>query len=343
MTTATGFLRNCWYMAAWSHELGTALLRRRLLGEPVLLMRRQDGTAAALIDRCPHRFAPLSMGTRQGDTITCAYHGLRFDSHGHCVGNPFSDQLPKGAQLRSFPVQERDGIVWLWAGDPAAADAARIPDFSMLAVPGHGPPIMGLLPMQAPFEYGIDNLMDLSHIEFVHRGSFAGRGVIFAGTHSVHENDQQLHSNWWMPDIAAPPHTFGVYDPQMRCDHWLDMRWEPAASMYLQVGACPTGAPRETGVIAHQAHILTPETATTSHYFWATTRTGPPSAQGDAMLAGLMRQAFETEDKPLIEAAWANLDGAGFWESKPLFLGVDAGGARARRLLERLVQREAAG
>jgi phenylpropionate dioxygenase-like ring-hydroxylating dioxygenase large terminal subunit len=334
------FLRNSWYMAAWSGEVADAPLRRRLLGEPVLLMRREGGAVAALIDRCPHRFAPLSKGLREGDVITCAYHGLGFDLDGRCVRNPFSSELPKGAQVRSFPVIERDGIVWLWAGEAAAADPALVPDFSMLQVPGHGAPISGLLHMNAPCEYGIDNLMDLSHIEFVHRGSFAGRGVIFAGTHTVHEEGRQLHSNWWMPGVLAPPHTFGVYDPQMRCDHWLDMRWEPAASMYLQVGACPPGAPRSEGLLVHQAHILTPETPTSAHYFWATTRTLPPSEEGDAMLAGLMEQAFRVEDKPLIEAAYQNLDGASFWDSKPVFLGVDAGGARARRRLEQLIQRE---
>ena len=58
----------------------------------------------------------------------------------------------------------------------------------------------------------------------------------------------------------------------MVTDHWLDMRWEPPAAMQLEIGATPTGKPREQGVIVQQAHILTPETETTTHYFWATTR-----------------------------------------------------------------------
>lgn len=197
--------------------------------------------------------------------------------------------------------------------------------------------------MNANFELGTDNLMDLSHIEFVHKGSFAGRGVIFAGSHSAREDNGVLHSNWWMPDVAAPSHTFGIYDPQMRCDHWLEMRWEAPASMLLEIGACPHGAARETGVIVHQAHILTPETADSTHYFWATTRTMPPSAQGDAMLAGLMDQAFREEDKPIIEATYANMDGADFWDRTPAFLGVDSGGTRARRRLQKLIQREREG
>lgn len=334
------FLANCWYMAAWSHEVGDALFRRRLAGEPVLLFRKEDGTIAALVDRCPHRFAPLSMGERDGDCVICPYHGLTFDASGSCVRNPFSEKLPRGASVRSFPVAEQQGIVWFWPGDPQRADKGTLPDFSMLEVPGHGAPISGYLPMAAGYEFGTDNLLDLSHIEFVHKGSFAGNGVIFAGKHEVMEQGTRLHSNWWMPGVKAPPHTFGIYDRQMRCDHWLDMRWDPPASMYLQVGACPAGGKRDDGVIAHQAHILTPETATTSHYFWATTRGTPPSQEDDAMLKALMEQAFIEEDKPIIQAAHDNLDGADFWDMNPAFLGIDQGGTRARRLLQKLIAAE---
>ncbi|MED5546866.1 MAG: aromatic ring-hydroxylating dioxygenase subunit alpha [Pseudomonadota bacterium] len=341
MTDTKPFLENAWYMAAWSHEVGEDMLRRRLLGEPILLMRRQDGTAVALVDRCPHRYAPLSKGAREGDTIVCPYHGLTFDAAGQCVRNPFSEKIPAGAQLRSFPVVERDHIVWFWPGDPARAEDTPVPDFSAIVIDGHAP-ITGVMPMAANYEYGTDNLMDLSHIEFVHKGTFAGRGVIFAGTHEVKAQGDQLHSNWWMPAIPAPAHTFGIYDPAMITDHWLDMRWEAPASMYLQVGACPKGGERAEGVIAHQAHILTPETQGSSHYFWATTRQGPPSPEGDAMLAGLMGAAFGEEDKPIIEAAYANTDGADFWERKPLSLGIDTGGARARRIIEKRKKEEAA-
>jgi hypothetical protein len=185
--------------------------------------------------------------------------------------------------------------------------------------------------------------MDLSHIEFVHKGSFAGAGVIFSGTHELVEQGDTLHSNWWMPGVKAPAHTYGIYDPGMITDHWLDMRWQAPASMYLQIGATPPGAPRDGGVIVHQAHILTPASASTTHYFWASTR--PFDAiipEADAMVMSLFSQAFDDEDKPMIEAAYANLGGEDFWASKPLYLGIDAGGTRARRKIEQMKQRERA-
>jgi Vanillate O-demethylase oxygenase C-terminal domain len=195
----------------------------------------------------------------------------------------------------------------------------------------------GYMAMDANYEFGTDNLMDLSHIEFVHTGSFAGAGVIFAGTYTVREVGEELHSNWWMPGVKAPAHTFGIYPRDMLTDHWLDMRWQAPASMLLEIGATPPGAKREEGVIVRQAHVLTPETEKTSHYFWSTTRTSPTATpEGDAMLRALMSQAFDVEDKPMIEAAYHNLNGEDFWERKPVFLGVDAGAARARRMIQRL-------
>jgi len=327
---------NAWYMAAWAEEVGEVLMRRRIAGDPILLYRSSEGQAVALTDRCPHRFAPLSAGTREGDVVRCAYHGLAFAADGQCVHNPFADTIPKGATVRSWPLHERDGIVWLWRGEPENMDASLVPDFSHLFGDGIEP-IRGLMPMQAPYQFATDNLMDLSHIEFVHRGSFAGAGVIFAGTHSVRQDGTTLHSDWWMPNVPAPGHTFGIYERGLPTDHWLEMRWNAPASMLLEIGAVPRGEPRGGGVIIHQAHIITPETEATSHYFWATTRShGVASEQGDAQLRAMMAHAFEHEDKPIIEAAYANLDGRDFWSARPVFLGIDAGGTRARRLLEQM-------
>jgi vanillate O-demethylase monooxygenase subunit len=338
------FLRNVWYMAAWSDEVGDALLSRRIAGRRLVLFRKTDGTAVALEDRCPHRFAPLSLGTRDGDTIACGYHGLTFDASGRCVRNAFSAELPKRAYVTSFPVIERDTITWCWLGAPEDADPATVPDFSFLPDGPANRSVRGYTLLRANYEYGTDNLMDLSHIEFVHKGTFAGRGVIFAGTHTAREDGDTLWSNWWMPDVAAPAHTTGIYPPDLRCDHWLDMRWNAPASMRLEIGATPHGAPREQGLVVLQSHVVTPETEHTSHYFWASTRSHAIDDPAlDAMLRGLFQQAFDHEDKPLIEAAYENVRGGargpGFWEQEPVYLHVDAGGTRARRAIEALRRR----
>ncbi len=130
----------------------------------------------------------------------------------------------------------------------------------------------------------------------------------------------------------------------MRTDHWLDMRWNAPATMRLHVGVCPHGAPREAGFEVPQAHILTPANSHQTHYFWSTSRPNDTdSAELDEMLLGLFRQAFDEEDKPVIEASYANVAGQDFWEQKPLSLGIDQGGTRARRKIEAMMKAETNG
>jgi vanillate O-demethylase monooxygenase subunit len=340
----SNFLRNTWYMAGWSREIGDALISRRIAGSPVLLYRATDGSVVAMTDRCPHRFAPLSLGTREGDAVTCGYHGLTFDRSGICVRNPYGNKIPNGADVTTYPVVEQHGIVWLWLGDLAHADPLLVPNFSMLAEAPGSSTLTGYTRMLANYEFGTDNLMDLSHIEFVHKGSFAGAGVIFAGAHQVRQVGETLHSDWWMPEVKAPPHTAGIYPPDMITDHWLDMRWNAPASMYLQVGATPTSKPREEGITVHQAHILSPEADGTTHYFWASTYAAGPGIPDMAeTLTSLFMTAFDDEDKPMIEAAYANLEGEDFWARRPVSLGIDQGGTRARRLIEAKLRKEGAG
>ncbi|MBB1163233.1 Rieske 2Fe-2S domain-containing protein, partial [Aquariibacter albus] len=128
------YLKNAWVVAALSSEVGPeALFHRTLLDTPVLIYRKADGTPVALHDRCPHRFAPLHLGRRIGDEVACLYHALRFDCSGQCTHNPHGNgQIPAAAQVRSFPLLERHGFLWIWMGEPAAARPEALPDFSPL-------------------------------------------------------------------------------------------------------------------------------------------------------------------------------------------------------------------
>lgn len=336
------WLKHCWYMAAWSEEVGETGLVRRIADRPVFLYRLADGGIAAIVDRCPHRFAPLSMGTRDGDNVVCPYHGLTFSPAGKCVRNPFAERIPGGTDIATFAVEERDGIVWLWGDKPATSDPAAIPDFGFVPDTPHSRTIRGYTLMQANYEYGTDNLLDLSHIEFVHKGTFAGQGVIFAGQHSVRVEGATLHSDWFMPDISPPSVAYGRYPADARVDHWLDMRWNAPGSMRLHVGVTVHGQPRGAGFELPQAHILTPANEGQTHYFWSSTRYHDlDNAEMDAMLRQMFGQAFDEEDKPIIEAAYANLEGAEFWASRPVSLGIDQGGTRARRMIEKLLAAEA--
>ena len=123
------YLKNAWYVAGWDHHVGNDLLARTICDEPIVFFRTEDGTVAALEDRCCHRSAPLSVGRHKGDEIECGYHGLRFDRTGQCISVPSQDLVPPGACVRSYPIVEKNRWVWIWMGAPARADATLIPDY----------------------------------------------------------------------------------------------------------------------------------------------------------------------------------------------------------------------
>jgi vanillate O-demethylase monooxygenase subunit len=299
------YLRNCWYAFAWSGEVGGGLFTRKVLDQTIVAFRRADGAPAALLDRCPHRFAPLSLGRKVDDSIRCVYHGLGFGGDGACVHNPFSAKTPVKGRARAFPLAERFGMIWIWPGDPERADPALVPDFAfhVSEQAADNWTIFGYTNMATNYEVETDNLMDLSHIETLHAPSFGGRGYIFAGEHQLHERGEALHSNWWIPDVQMVDPT--TNEPAgHHIDHYIDMRWTAPSNMALHVGFIPLGKYREhakgdRAALPGQwsAHILTPETETTTHYFWSATNASDFTAgMAPEAARGLFRQAFEDED-----------------------------------------------
>ena len=111
------FIRNAWYVGAWSDEISAQPLARRICNEPVVLFRDAEGHPAALLDMCCHRGAPLHLGRVEAEGIVCGYHGLTFDRTGRCVRIPGQDQIPERARVRAFPVVEQDGFIWIWMGE----------------------------------------------------------------------------------------------------------------------------------------------------------------------------------------------------------------------------------
>jgi len=139
MNTAAIFLKNTWYVAAWSHEVAAdGMLARTITRVPLLLWRDSTGQVIAFDDRCCHRAAPLSMGRREGDHIRCMYHGLLYDKTGKCVEIPSQEFIPPAAKVRAYPVVERFKWVWIWMGDAQAADPSLIPIRTTWMTPGGG-------------------------------------------------------------------------------------------------------------------------------------------------------------------------------------------------------------
>ncbi len=177
MRNRCGLLKNAWYAAAQSSELRrNKPISRIILGEMLVLWRLADGSVATLLDRCPHRNALLSEGTCNGTTIACPYHGWTFDTRGNCVRIPSESEDGTTRRQRSteaFPVQESDGLVWVWMGGDVA------PDRPPFAMPFRGVEGWRTYYMATRFENDVTNLvenfMDVPHTVFVHRGWFRER------------------------------------------------------------------------------------------------------------------------------------------------------------------------
>lgn len=341
------FLENAWYCAAWSSEVGTGQFHRVIIGRDILLLRAADGHAMAFDNYCPHRSAPLHLGQFRDGRLQCPYHGLQFGLDGRCIHNPHhpSGQAPDKALLRRYPIVEQDALLWIWMGDPQLADAAAIPDFSC-----HGDPalerVSGTLTIDAWYELITDNLLDLTHVEFVHAG-ILGSSAVSRGSHEVVQDGTTVWSMRWCPDGEAPPalaRAFGDYrDP---VDHWLYMRWDAPASMLLDVGITPVGKSRRDGWWVYGTDILTPADATTTHYFWGITY---GQGVGDPRVAAshekAVQLAFVQQDKPMIEAQQRALrlrDGVDIADVESAWLDTDAAPTRARLVLKKLLRAGAA-
>lgn len=326
----TTFLRNAWYMIAWRNEIDAKPLVRTALEIPILLFRTPGGEPIAMHDRCPHRFAPLSSGKVADGIVSCGYHGLQFNTAGYCVRNPFSKAVPRAARVRTFPVVEQDEIVWIWLGDAPPTDSSTI-----APIAHHTDPQMrcvrGRTTARADYRLLTDNLMDLSHTALLHPA--------FGGEHYVpkysswEEEDGSIVSNYV---IESMPNFLGTDAiPAEFVQHEDQIRWI-AASVHI-LSSRTSGA----GKIMHlpSAHILTPETLTTTHYFWSSA-VDRDSPMTDADHLALLTQAFDYEDKPMVEAVQQRMNGADFWNLNPVLLPNDVGSVRVRRKLAALIQAE---
>jgi len=164
------FVRNAWYVAAAAEEITGKPLARTLLNEPVVIFRNGRGEIAALADRCCHRGAPLSLGNATERGIRCGYHGLEFDREGMCIEIPGQRVIPKHARVLSYPVFLKADYVWIWLGQADKADPSEIVDYP----PDdqiNWPRAHDMLHLQASYIMVLENLMDLSHLSYLHKTS----------------------------------------------------------------------------------------------------------------------------------------------------------------------------
>lgn len=269
----TPLIRNAWYVAAKSSEISRELFARQYLGISTLLFRREDGTAVALQNRCCHRSFPLVEGRLDGDVLECGYHGFRYDCSGKCIAVPSQEKAPDNIRLRAFPVVEKKPFIWIWPGDPALADASLLPHQDYFDHPEWAVNI-GFLNIKGSYVHLHENLLDLSHLSFLHEKTFGTPEYARAPVETtVTENHFEA---WRHVECKLPP----IYARPLGWEGDTAMR--SSGSLYISPGLHVN-----TGILKNLEHpekmqgsqpmvkvaqLITPESNTSTHYYYAQCR-----------------------------------------------------------------------
>jgi vanillate O-demethylase monooxygenase subunit len=347
----SAWLRDCWYVIAWDQEIPATdapqLFSRVVLNEPILVLRTADGLVA-MEDRCCHRHAPLSKGRREGDGVRCGYHGLKFDARGACVEAPGLAAIPPKARVRTYPVALKNRWVFVWMGDPARADTALLPDNFSCDSP-EWKNIPGYLHYDTPYLLICDNLLDFSHLSYVHEKTLGGSTRIAQAVPEIRAvpgpNDEWpqigIHVARHVHDVPSPPfyNRFRRFDTNL--DRWFVYDFLLPGTLLMRSGGRPVSdAPDDLSraVQLHSCQTLTPETRTSTHYFFQ------QSHRADAGDDGVTKSIYDSlvtafnEDRDMITAQHRNLVDHPAGAMLPL--GMDAALTRFRRLLESRLARE---
>jgi len=309
------FLHNAWYVAAARDEIGEKLLARTVLNEPIVLGRDRHGTLFALEDRCCHRGAPLSCGWFGERGLVCGYHGLEFDHNGICIHVPGNNgRTIDEARVRAYPVAQRGDFVWIWMGDPARANVAEIITY---------PPDdlktwslrFGSLYAKASYVLLLENLMDLSHLSYVHRNNIGSSAEDSAHAKTeVQRTPTGVRFLRLMMNAKPAPSTVQRYGFTDKVDRWSDFEFV-APSLVIQYSGAVNAGDYEKGVrtgghAVRILHAITPETDTTCHYFFAMAQSHSASrpAERESAPARIEVAAFE-EDVAMIEQQQSRLQG----------------------------------
>jgi len=341
------FVKNAWYCAGWDYSVTLArdaILARQIAGERVVLFRTPDGKVHAFEDRCPHRQAALSMGRKEGDTLRCMYHGLRFATDGRCVEVPARDRIPERARVRVFPVVERDSWIWVWMGDPEQADESLIP----FAV---GPGAEGWniwtseMSVNANYRLEIINLADLGHLTWVHENTVGGSLKYAAIEPDFELLPRGLITRYWVRSVEATGavrHLFPagtLFDLHFEITHTIPCTWVMHFRIFT-AGAATEGDSDGTLLVdTWTSQAVTPRHADAVDYYysWGTSKETDIPGLSD-MLGQTLDIAFR-EDAVILEAQHER------WREKPDFpmvdLPFDEGPAKMLWVLDRLLREEA--
>jgi vanillate O-demethylase monooxygenase subunit len=348
------FLRNCWYAAGFSGDFGRTLTARTYLGEAVVIYRTEDGTPVALEDRCAHRRLPLSMGRLDGSRIECAYHGLVYDESGTCIKIPGQTSVPQGARVRGYPVLDRHTYLWIWMGDPKFSDPRLIPDYSAIDEAGERTSRIRLH-LECNYLLTVDNLLDLSHLAYVHSTTTGNAALAEEAVVKVVRAGDAVLIKRWQRNVE-PARSFKEFGGfKGRVNLWQVSEYRAPCYIRVSYGSCDADIPvhEDDDIWSHGAwgfkvlHGLIPETERTTHQF--RTVTIPPSQASAEAIVEFKRQCDQiiNEDREVFAIQQAALDadprGLTAWDlHSTATIRADQGLLQARRLLQQRLDTETA-
>jgi vanillate O-demethylase monooxygenase subunit len=338
----TPFIRNEWYVAADTAELGRNPMDRTVLGWSVLMYRKLDGSPVAMRNRCPHRSFPLSKGRLDGDNIICGYHGLTFGPNGSCVRVPSQQLIPPAINTPSLPLVERPPFVWIWMGDPSLADPAAIPNHHWLGDPEFAS-FSGYIHCKANYIRLHENVLDLTHFPYVHGEDLGGDDYIRAPFKVKIEGDsvaiiRRLEAQ---PVNAVYGSIIGNLGHRV---HRTSESWFKSPAFHVaHAGIEDLDGGIDGRVQFHFKiiHCFTPETAHTSHYFFANARDVRIADQALTRLACEKTRATFLEDEQaleLVERLWIDEGNSAYQEKS---IKGDHAGVEMRRIIARRAAEEA--
>lgn len=350
LETSQPWPMNAWYQAAWTSEVGeTAPLARTILNKDVVVFRNTDGSISALEDRCCHRATPLRLGEVTDLGLQCGYHGMTFAGDGTCVFIPGQETIPEAACVQSFPILEKQEIVWIWMGDPALADESKLlVDFPWLDDHENWPHYHGMYEIECNYVLLVDNLMDLTHIPFIHRNTIGGGNQMgqVEATMDVTPTDTGVHYIRWMENIAPPPtyvNGAGFADGVL-VDRWQEFEYVVPSTVVQWTGALEEGRgakenrEQDGGFNLRLFHGVTPRTETSCYYFWSPLNGYKP---GDVEATKMLHKEIEItfdEDVAFLEAQQAALMAN---PDQPLVaIKHDRARVHANRAIERMITDE---
>nr|WP_319566501.1 aromatic ring-hydroxylating dioxygenase subunit alpha [uncultured Rhodoferax sp.] len=339
------FPKNTWYVAATPNEIDEKPLGRTICGERIAFYRGEGNKVAAVEDFCPHRGAPLSLGYVSEGKLVCGYHGLEMGCQGKTIAMP--GQRVRGfPAIKAYPVAERYGFIWVWPGDAAQADEAKIPHMEWYDNPewAYGG---GLYHINCDYRLMVDNLMDLTHETYVHSTSIGQKEIDETPCKTTVEGDTVTTSRF-MSGILPPPFWKAALRANnladdVPVDRWQICRFTPPSHVMIEVGVAHQGhggydAPNDKKAYSVVVDFITPETETSIHYFWGMARKFNPT---DKALTATIREGqgkIFGEDLEMLERQQKNL--LAHPERALLMLNIDAGGVQSRKILERIMAQE---